>query len=186
MMQSVVKTHEVGSSLPFVLLNVLGGIAVLGSYFYGVMLYDGDAGAAWGGVPDALRPLYIVSMLTAATGFFPMTAHVLLGLPRDVRLFGRFGWSAFTAMYALILIPSALWMPLTFAYLEAPSPLLWTLIRVVLYAVGVGSIAVLAAIVTADPPGRATLRRWAIAGAIAFCFQTALLDALVWPYYFPV
>ena len=185
MMQSVVKTHESSSTIPFVLLNVLGGAAVLASYFYGVMLYDGDAGAAWGGIPDALRPLYIVSMLTAATGFFPMTAHVLLGLPRDVRLFGRFGWNAFTPLYALILIPSALWMPLTFAYLEAPSPLLWALVRVVLFAVGLASLGVLAAIVTANPRGRPGPRRWAIAGAIAFCIQTALLDALIWPFYFP-
>ncbi|MDH3686097.1 MAG: hypothetical protein OEP95_07715 [Myxococcales bacterium] len=173
------------SSASFIALNALGGIAVLGSYFYGVMLYTGDAGAAWGGVPDALRPLYIVSMFTAAAGYFPMTAYVLFGLSRQVRLAGGLGWGAFLALYALILVPSALWMPLTFAHLEAPSPGLWLLIRLVLFAVGFASLGVLTAFLTADPPGAPKLRRWAIVGAVAFCFQTAVLDALVWPVYFP-
>jgi hypothetical protein len=185
MLRTEVESVRVGSPAAFIALNVVGGLAVLGSYFYGVLLYDGDAGAAWGGVPEGLRPIYITSMFAAAAGYFPMTAHVLFGLSRGVRLAGGAGWSLFPALYALILVPSALWMPMTFAHLESPSPALWLMIRIILLTVGVASLGVLAAFVSADPPGHAKLRRWAIAGAAAFCFQTAVLDALVWPAFFP-
>jgi hypothetical protein len=43
-----------------------------------------------------------------------------------------------------------------------------------------------AAIAGASPHSAPGSRRLAIAGAIAFSFQTALLDALVWPAYFPL
>jgi hypothetical protein len=87
--------------------------------------------------------------------------------------------------YLLILVPSALWMPLTFRMLEAPSLGLWIAIRLVLGLVGLGSVGFLAALVgmrdSRSPVGRAL----AIVGAIAFVVQTAILDALVWPAYFP-
>jgi len=37
---------------------------------------------------------------------------------------GRFGLDLFDALFAAILFASALWMPLTFVMLEAPSALL--------------------------------------------------------------
>jgi hypothetical protein len=88
-------------------------------------------------------------------------------------------------LYALILAPSALWMPLTFAMLEAPSGALWAAIRLTLAVVGLASLGLLAAIASARPADAPIARRVALAGALAFSMQTAVLDALVWPAYFP-
>ena len=169
----------------FVALNVLGGIAVLGSYAHGILTHP-DPGAAWGGVPEGLRGFYGVSMLCAAAGYFLMTGYVLYGLDTARTQIGPFGWGLFPLLYALILFPSALWMPLTFAYLAAPSPGLWLAVRGVLFLVGVGSVGVLLALLAVRPGASRFAWALAVAGAAAFVLQTAVLDALVWPAYFPV
>lgn len=180
-------THSAGGhtlKLSLVALIVLGGAAVLGSYAHG--LGRPDAARFWGGVPEALQPVYTFSMFGAALGFFPFTSYVLLRLdPASVRI-GRFGFPLLLGLYALILIPSALWMPLTFVMLDAPSLPLWWTIRGVLALVALGSLGLLAALLVLEPRDRGPFWAAAVAGAILFCNQTVLLDAIVWPAFFPL
>ena len=166
-------------------INLFGGLAVLGSYAYCLSAYSAQAGDFWGGVPEGLRSLYTVNMGLAAAGYLAFTYFLLYrSKPAEARG-GRFGLGTFNALYAMILLPSALWMPLTFAMLEAPSDGLWWTIRLTLAAVGIGSIGLLVGLVAVRPPSPSWAHRLAIAGSLAFCFQTAILDALVWPAYFP-
>ncbi len=169
------------------ILLVLGGIGVLGSYVLGIQGHSGSVDDVWGGVPEALKPLYTISMLTAATGFFPFTTLIFFRLDPDRVRIGSFGYGLFFWLYALVLVPSALWMPLTFEMIQNPSAGLWLAIRAVLFAVGIGSLGLIAALATVQPnPARGGWGQWlAIAGILAFSFQTAVLDALVWPAYFP-
>jgi hypothetical protein len=163
-------------------INILGGSAVLASYAHGLASNPLTRGEVWGGVPDSLRPLYTVSMLLAAAGYFAFSHFIFFRLdPTKTRI----GFGAFGVLYALILIPSALWMPLTFAMLEAPSDELWWAIRLTLGLVGVGSLGLLSALLTVRSSGAAGARWVAVVGSVAFCFQTAILDALVWPSFFP-
>ena len=168
-------------------INALGGGAVLASYAHGIASNPLTRGDVWGGVPDSLRPLYTVSMLAAAAGYFAFSYFVLFRLdPARTHIGNRFGFGAFNALYGLILVPSALWMPLTFAMLANPSGELWWAIRATLGLVGIGSLGLVAALLAVQSPG-ATGARWvAVLGSAAFCFQTAILDALVWPAFFPV
>lgn len=166
-------------------LNGLGGAAVLASYAWGVAT-QADPGAAWGGVPEWMKPVYTVSMLAAASGYFLFTGFVLVALDAErTRLGGGRRYDLFVVLYALILLPSALWMPLTFRMLEQPGPVLWVAIRVVLGLVGLGSTGLLLALATVEPRRPAWAHVLAVVGATAFWFQTAVLDALVWPAYFP-
>jgi hypothetical protein len=168
-------------------LNVLGGSAVLGSYVHGLASNPLTRGALWGDVPEALRPLYTLNMLLAAAGYFAFSFFVYSRLdPARTRVAGHFGYGAFHLLYALILIPSALWLPLTFEMLAAPSLGLWVAIRVVLGLVGIGSLGLLVAIASASPHAAPGARRAALVGAGFFALQTAVLDALVWPAYFPL
>jgi len=167
-------------------LNVIGGIAVLGSYAHGILTHPETRGEVWGGVPEGLRPLYGISMWLAAAGYLAFTGFVLRGLdPREVRLAGGFGYGAFLPLYALVLIPSALWMPLTFAMLERPDPVLWLAIRGVLALVGLGALGIIAALLTLRDRRPLWAYVPALIGAVCFAFQTAVLDAIVWPAYFP-
>ena len=59
-------------------------------------------------------------------------------------------------------------------------------IRLVLGTVGIGSLGLLAAILAVRPVSAPGARRIALVGITAFCLQTAVMDALVWPAFFPV
>lgn len=162
-------------------LNVVGGIAVLASYAIGLGSASSSGDALWGGVPEGLRAYYTVNMFAAAAGYFLFTSYIAFRLPPErIRIAGRFGFGLFLVLYALVLFPSAIWLPLTERMIAQPSAWLWAAVRVDLACVGLGSLGLLAALLglgSAAPRGRAL----AIAGLLPFVLQTAVLDALVWP-----
>jgi hypothetical protein len=166
-------------------INVLGGTAVLASYAWNLLAHPEAGSDFWGGVPAAMQPLYVVTMLLAATGYFAFTRFVFRLRPAQVKIAERFGYGLFKWIYLLILVPSALWMPLTFEMITSPGAGLWFAIRLTLAAVGVGSLLLVAALLWMEPRSPKLSHRFALAGSIAFSFQTAILDALVWPAYFP-
>ena len=162
--------------------NLLGGSAVLASYAWGFTARADAMGALWGGIPEAVRPLYTLNMLLAAAGYFLFTPFVLFRLPPGgTALPFGFGYGLFRTLYALVLWPSALWLPLTFLALDDPSGPLFALVRAVLAATALGSLGLLAAIAGLRAPRPARGRALALAGLAPFCLQTALLDAVVWP-----
>jgi hypothetical protein len=167
------------------LLQLLGGPAVLGSYAWGGLTHPGAGAALWGGVPEALRPLYTLSMLTATLGYLVSAPYVLFRLQPDEVRVGARGFGLFSLLYALVLFPSAMWMPLTFEWVASPSPGLYALICAVLATVGGASVALIWAIARAAPVPSPRGRALALVGASAFALQTALLDGIVWPILFP-
>lgn len=165
-------------------LNVAGGVAVLASYAWGIALAPGLRTGLWGGVPDSLRGVYTANMLLAAAGYFPF-AFLLIFRATGDRLRAEAGIAprVVLALFALVLIPSALWLPLTARMIETPAEATWFAIRGVLFAVGAGSTGLLV-VVTRIARSRGGALAWAAAlGAIPFWTQTAILDALVWPAY---
>ena len=168
-------------------INVIGGVLVLGSYAQGLMAHPDKRNALWGGVPGSVQPLYTASMILAALGYFAFTYFVLFRIDAaEVRVADRFGFWVFYLIYALILVPSALWMPLTYAATDQHSTGLYWAIRIVLAVVGLGSLALLAALLSLRTGGSSYAYWLAVAGSAAFCLQTAVLDALVWPAFFKV
>ena len=163
------------------IINVLGGAAVIGSYVLGLKGQSGGANVLWGAVPNSLRPVYTVSMILSALGFFAFIYFILFRLvPGEVLIGGRFGFSLFYVIFLVILVASAFWMPLTNAYVGNPSTGMWIGIRTVLALVGLGSIALMLALLTLQTkvPG---ISYWlAVAGSGYFAFHTAILDAIVW------
>lgn len=166
---------------------LVGGMAVLVSYAYGLIVNPDLLNKFWGGVPPALQPAYSVSMLLATAGFFVYTFFLLFCVDPDrARIADRLGYSLFSVLYLLILVPSALWMPLTAAMLEHGSGAIWSGIRLTLGVVGLGSIGLCGALLALRPRRPLWLYGLAVAGGLAFCLQTAVLDALVWTALFPV
>jgi hypothetical protein len=125
-------------------------------------------------------------MLTATAGYFAFAQHLFLRADPDDTRFGPLPFGALHSIFALILLPSAVWMPLTFAYLDAPSAGLFLAIRVVLALVGLGSLALVVALLRMQPKGQPVSWGFAFAGSLLFLFQTGVLDALVWTHYFPL
>ena len=167
-------------------VNIIGGIAVLGSYALGIRSHPDTKGKAWGGVPAGLKPYYTLSMLLAAAGYLAFAYLILFEVdPDEIETMGGADFPVFYVICAVILIPSALWMPLTYSMIENPGTVKWYSIRLVLGVVGIASLVLLVSLITLDPrePG---IPYWiATIGIGFFCIQTALLDALIWPIYFP-
>ena len=156
------------------MLQLLGGPAVLGSYVYGFAHWPDAVSAMWGGVPQAIRPLYTSWMFVAATGYLVFTALFFSRPepPPRVNLF-----------YALVLVGSALWMPATRLHLDGALPFAWVWLD--LFGVALGSLGLLTSVAALAPRPPGWLRGLALAGAAGFCVQTVGLDAIVWPLLFP-
>lgn len=169
-----------------VILNLVGGVAVLASYAWGLLSFPETRGEIWGGIPDEMRSLYTTSMFTAAGGYFFFTGYLLLQVdPEKLEKEGPFRFSFINWFYLLVLVPSALWLPLTFAMLSTPGAFLWFLIRLVLTLTALGSLGLLYAVVRLRKEGTPIFFWLALAGILAFNLQTTVLDALVWTAYFP-
>ncbi|MEL7562655.1 hypothetical protein [Dehalogenimonas sp. 4OHTPN] len=159
-------------------INAAGGIAVLGSYAVGL---GSGTDALWGGVPAAIRPLYAVSMLVSALGYFAFIYYLLFKVQPESASIGSGGkFQLFNWIFVGILLPSALWMPLTNLYIGSPSEASWLAIRAVLALVGLASIALSAALIQLRGNARGASYRLAVAGSLYFAFHTTVLDAVVW------
>lgn len=163
------------------IINIVGGVAVIGSYVLGLSGQSGGADVLWGGVPTSIRPVYGVSMILSALGFFAFLYFILFRLvPDEVSIGGRFGFSLFFAIFLVMLIPSALWMPLTNVYVGNHSTVTWIAVRTVLVLVGLASIALVWALLSLQSRNHGVAYWLAVAGSGYFAFHTAILDAIVW------
>ena len=162
-------------------INIIGGAAVIGSYIFGLSTQSGGANVLWGGVPANIRPVYTVSMILSALGYFAFLYYIFFRLdPAQTSIAGVSGFTLFYVIFLLILIPSASWMPLANVYVGNPSTGMLVLVRIVLVIVGLASIALLWALLTLQGkvPG---ISYWlAVVGSGYFAFHTTVLDAVVW------
>jgi hypothetical protein len=162
-------------------INLLGGSAVIGSYIWGLSGRSNATDLLWGGVSVSIRPFYTAGMLLAAAGYFAFTYFILLRMdPAKIKIFGSGSAWVFPIHYFGILFFSALWMPATFRAVEYPGAAAVWSVRGVLILVALISLGLLAALLGTKPRIPAWAHLLAVAGAVFFCFQTVILDAIVW------
>jgi len=169
----------------WLVINVLGGAAILGSYAHGLSTHDNAAELLWGTTPEELKAVYGVTMLLAAAGYVPFSYLFFFRTDPAKVTIASFGYGLINTFYAMIMVFSALWMPLTFAYFDEPSRALWLAIRVDLFLVGLGSLGLLFALFVMKPRAGGLLGVLALLGLLLFTLQTAFLDAVVWPQFIP-
>lgn len=166
--------------IALLILNIIGGAAVIGSYIYGLNAQAGGASVLWGNVPANIRPVYTVSMIISALGYFAFLYFLLFRLnPGGLVIGGNFGYGIFFGIFILILLPSALWMPLSNFYVGDPVAGTWVMVRTVLALVALGSVFLTWSILSL--PLKEGVAYWlAVAGAGYFTFHTGILDAILW------
>ena len=171
--------------LVLLIINIIGGAAVIGSYILGLKTHTGGADVLWGGVPLRIRSAYGVSMILSAVGYFAFIYFILFRLdPASTLIAGKLGYGFLSILFVLILGASALWMPLTYVYIGHSTTLIWIGIRVVLLIVGLSSCTLVWTLFNLNN-GASSLAYWlAIAGSAYFAFHTTVLDALTWPVLF--
>jgi hypothetical protein len=163
------------------IINILGGVAVIGSYILGLKGQPSGVNILWGGVPANLRPVYTVSMILSALGYFAFIYFILFRLiPGEVDIGGRVGFTILFAIFLVILIASAFWMPLTNMYVRNPANTTWIVIRTVLALVALGSISLCWALLSLKTTNHGIAYWLAVTGSGYFAFHTTVLDAILW------
>lgn len=163
------------------IINIIGGAAVIGSYIYGLGGQDGGANVLWGGVPENVRPVYFVSMILSALGYFAFLSFLLFRVkPGEARVGNIFGFGIFYLVFIGMLGFSVFWMPLTNVYVGSPSPGLWAGIRAILWLVGLSSLGLSWALLKLRPGNTGVFYKLAVAGSLYFSFHTVILDAITW------
>jgi len=167
-------------------INVLGGVAVLGSYAHGLITHPQTRDLLWGDIPGPLQEVYGVTMWLATAGYLVFMHFVLFRVdPAEARVGRQFGFGVINACCAAVVVASALWMPLTFVYLTTPSTALWVLIRADLIAVGIGAVGLVVALFNLSPRPTGWVGVITVLALLLFALQTAFLDPFVWPSFFP-
>lgn len=166
-------------------INIAGGLGVLASYAWGLSTHPGSGALLWSGTPAAWQRLSTANMLPAALGYVAFTTFLLLQPhPERHRIFGHLEHTSLLALYIAVLLPSAAWMPLTFAALASPSPILAWSIRALLALIALASLGLLFAVGSLRVRRPAWAWRLAVVGCAVFCLQTVLFDAVIWSAYF--
>jgi hypothetical protein len=158
------------------ILNILGGAAVIFSYIY-IARQAGGLNIFWGNVPEGIRPVYFVSMLISALGYFAFIYYILFRIDPAA---SNISYYWFYAIFIVMLGASAFWMPLTNTFMNNGGQGAWIAVRLVLALVGLAAIGLVWALLALHPDTRGTAYWLAVAGAGYFAFHTAILDAIVW------
>ena len=167
----------------WVLLVVIAifGAGVIGSYIQGIAANPGGAEKLWGNVTGGLRIFNYITMLLAVAGFFMFTYYLFFRTdPSVAKVVGDLNFWVFIIIYALILLPSAFWMPLTFNVLTTQNTWAWVADRAVLFIVGFASLGLTVALLTLQPRISDVAYWMAVAGSVLFCIQTLIMDAFIW------
>lgn len=131
---------------------LIGGVAVLGSYAWGILAIQNATQILWGDVPATIRSFSTLGMFTGALGYFAYSFFILFKLnPDHTRIYSRFGYEIFKFLYIAILIPSALWLPLTFLAVQNNSLMVLWLARLDLIVVAAASILLFLALLVTRP-----------------------------------
>jgi hypothetical protein len=161
------------------IVNLVGGIAVIGSYVVGLSQKYGGAGALWGGTPLSVRPIYTVSMILSALSYFAFIYFILFKLDPQSANF-----NVLSVIFFIMLVASALWMPLTNMFLASQAVWLWVVIRIILAVVAIASLALVWVLIGLHTKETGFAYWLAVAGSAYFAFHTTVLDAILWPVLF--
>ena len=167
-----------------VIINIIFGSLVLLSYYNGINKNPELSLKLWGGVPKILHTFIVSFMFVGAIGYFFFTTHLLLNVSSDYMFFEKFNYWYLHIIYLMILIPSALWMDLTFIYMRDGTTLNWFYVVSCLSSVAFFSVVLFLFVVDTYVDKVHWLYFPAVLGSLAFAFHTVFLDGLIWTFFF--
>ena len=171
--------------IALIFINIIFGSLVLLSYYKGVNREPELSLKLWGGVPKVLQPYIVASMFISALGYFFFTANFLLNVnSEEVKFLGKFNYWSLCVVYLFILIPSALWIELSFSYMKSGDINTWYYTISTLYCVAIFSVILLLFTVDTYVDNNSKLYLPSVIGASLFAFHTLFLDGLIWTFFF--
>ena len=170
----------------FVLVNILGGVSVLGSYIFCLLMYPEHREALWGGVDASVKPIFVGSMLIAALGYMLFLYFMIFKSGADMfdsgMLFGRFTPSIICAVF---LIAGTIWMPATVGYLNAPQHLFWNIVVASLWVTATSLIFLTLVVLVTIINEMTFTKILSVCGLGYITLHCLILDAIIWVNRFP-
>ena len=121
----------------FLLINIIGGIAVLGGYVIALINNPETRNELWGGVPENLRLWITAFMFISALGYCFAMYYLIFDEGLSLGFFwGKFDYKLIKALLIIFLTTAALWIHTTFLYMESGSKFHWSLVQIELWLTG--------------------------------------------------
>ena len=168
------------------MVNIIGGIIVLGGYAFTLVSNPETRNDLWGGIPESWKPLYTLSMFTSAFGYLYATYYCAFKGGLDAQFFwGKYKASIMTIFIAIFLFSSSFWIHSTFSYIDSPTQNQWLLIQVELYATAFALILFTLGLASAKGVENKLNHKIAVIGSALITFHCLILDAIIWTSKFP-
>lgn len=162
------------------LLNVAGGLAIAGTLAWGLAVHPGMIEGLQGAIPESWQPWMDLDLLPAVAGYILLATYVLFRVdPARATFPEGLSYGALVAPFLAILIPTALWLPLTFPFAEASGSGLRMALRIVLTIVGLGAAVLVWMLAGLRPRDHRVHWALSLAGSAAILIQAGVLDVLV-------
>ena len=168
----------------FFLVNLVGGLAVLGSYCVGLYLYPDQRTALWGGVVGNWKTLFTTSMFFAAAGYLAFCYTMTISDGANESSF--FGKYTFIILAAVFLFSASVWMPATLQYLDTKNEIWWIVSVTSLWITAASLTCMgLAFNFTEFPNVNLFQNSVTLIGIIWITFHCLVFDAIIWVAKFP-
>lgn len=169
----------------FLIVNVVGGVLVLGGYVAGFTLFSEAKETMWGGINSSQRPIFQISMVLAAVGYLVFCYTAMF----------KFGdnWSNLSDIDALIIIilcasflgTAALWLPLGLWYQETGVKIVYGLMVLALWVTALSLLTVTVILAFRTMEISNTMRIVSCLGVGYITFHCLIFDAIIWVAKFP-
>ena len=168
--------------LTFVLVNIIGGVIVLGGYWIGIGNFPEHRNSLWGGINATWRQTIILSMLIAAVGY--LTFCYFAVFKDGATHFGNewlLGNHSVSILAAVFLISAACWIPFLLNYIIAGNSIWWALTVVVLWITALSLIALCLIVACYTGSDFSTIEKsLSLVGLAAITFHCLVMDAILW------
>ena len=172
----------ISTKMIFVLVNVVGGVAVLGGYAWCLRLYPEHGEALWGGVHGTLRTIFTLSMVPAVAGY--LTFCYVTIFQGDTVAFGKvsgLGVNIIVILAILFLASAAMWMPALIAYIRSGVRVWWVVCVASLWVTALSLLAMTGVTAISSGEGISVISKNAsVAGLAYITFHCLVMDAIVW------
>ncbi len=170
----------------FVLINIIGGISVLGGYLIGLINYPDLRMSLWGGIEGGWRTIFSISMIPAAIGYLAFCYYMVFESGLE-----RFDHNVILLRYlpsilcAVFLVSASVWMPATLSNLYV-NVVVWLHISTTAFWITAISFLILtASLICFYPGGQSLSRIIGTAGLLYITFHCTVFDAIIWISRFP-
>ncbi|MBI21466.1 MAG: hypothetical protein CL780_04380 [Chloroflexi bacterium] len=174
-------------STNFLLINIIGGILVISSYFWGYIKYPFHRNLLWGSIGLNFQKVFVLSMICGMLGYLVSAFWFWKIINHDNFIFGNnYDFHIIITSFSFFLGISALWMPMAIKSLISKNKLYINITKLILVFVAILSLFILYSIVTSNDiennmiPGKnIPIIGWAI-----LSIHTVIFDCVIWSFKF--